>query len=299
VEEWFKHVNGIGMCAEHGLYFVLPERLRHVDSDSGSSTVTTPARGSVADAGSKDWCCLHMDSVETDRRWTGKVHGLMQTCEMCVQGSVVENRGSSFTWNYQHAIDIELGSQLAVQLEQHLDPNGGPDSIVCGYPIKVVQGTGYIEVKRRDVDAGAAVQCVLDEIRRCIGPIDFVLYIGDGLSDEIFEAINRTSRRSISPYPGPVSEASCSNAPRSWMMTPCGSKFPGKVSMTTDEFDSVDDKMRFYRVTVGRKPLTAQHSLQDMHEVSKLLQQLASQQGTFSYCHKVHAFCESYGGDAA
>merc|ERR1740129_1043289 len=52
---------------------------------------------------------------------------------------------------------------------------------------------GYVEVKRRDVNKGLAVERVLDRIDAHLGqPVDFALCIGDDRSDEdMFAAVNK------------------------------------------------------------------------------------------------------------
>ena len=49
-------------------------------------------------------------------------------------------------------------------------------------------GKGYVEVKRADIDKGSACIRTLEEL----GPVDFVLSVGDDRSDEdMFQAIQR------------------------------------------------------------------------------------------------------------
>jgi len=272
IQEWFNQVNGIGMFAEHGLYFVLPERLRQGSNSDDVILVDADCGSGTADAEGGGWRSICRDAVDNNSAWKKEVHGLMQHCAKCVPGSVVEYTGSGLAWNFQRVVDTQLCREMADELERYIDPNAGPDMI------KVVHGEGYVEVKHRDADEGAAVRHVLDEVRSQIGPLDFALYIGNGLSDkDMFGAVNNMKKRSISQFLGTASEASSSNSLRSWVMSPSCAKLEQNASKTTVKFERGDDQMRFYSVTVGHKPSNARHFLHDIHEVSNLLQQLASQ----------------------
>merc|ERR1719436_1140196 len=131
------------------------------------------------------------DAAGEDEDWKTVAKQLMQQYVKRVQGSVLESKGSSVAWNYRKVGAQQLANEIALELARFLDPNMGPASLLYGYPVVVVNGKGYVEVKRSDVDKGVAVERVLSEMRERLGQVDFVLCIGDDRSDEdMFEVVN-------------------------------------------------------------------------------------------------------------
>ena len=124
-------------------------------------------------------------ALSQDEDWKKIAKALMQQYAKRVQGSVLENKGSAITWNYTKVSAQQICKEIAVQLERYLDPDGGADSLMNGYPVRVAHGKGYVEVRRKDVDKGVAVRRVLDEITARHQEIDFILCIGDDMSDEL------------------------------------------------------------------------------------------------------------------
>ncbi|KAL8426563.1 hypothetical protein ACSSS7_008084 [Eimeria intestinalis] len=65
------------------------------------------------------------------------------------------------------------------------------DELLFGYPVTVVSGKGYVEVKLLGVNKGKAVEKILKTLTTLHGDVDFVLCIGDDRSDEdMFAVIN-------------------------------------------------------------------------------------------------------------
>lgn len=259
---WFKDVEGVGLNAEHGCYWVLPGRLQ--------------ARA----PGAERWQSMKEEADEDDD-WKTIAFELVQQYAKRVQGSVAERKGSAITWNYRKVGAQMLCREMAMELMRYLDPQE-ESSLLHGYPVLVVHGKGYVEVKRRDVDKGVAVSRVLREVQAQIGPIDFVLCIGDDRSDEdMFEVVKGLAAE--------AEDDCCSSGAASplWRRPPPSESSIGTVgrgmqhkgSMTFEEFNpaSFDNRSKYYSVTVGRKPSQAAFFVKDVGEVSALLQKLASQ----------------------
>jgi len=268
VDSWFGGVEGLGLCAELGFYWVQP----------GKPKASQDER----------WQCV-TDNVEEDRDWKAIVSELMGKYAKRVQGSVLENKGSAITWIYRNVGEPQVVKQIALELLRYLDPSttGG---LLHGYPVKVVHGRGYVEVRRHDVDKGVAVARCLAEMQRQLGQvIDFVLCIGNDRSDEdMFEAINQMeesrklaaivpsmSRRSMSRrsignpkvVPQQAKEVTISEEPPALI--------PHAVSKNLEDIDEKVEASGFYTATVGRKPSKAKFYVRDVTEVNELLGQLS------------------------
>jgi len=273
LDHWFVGVEGLGLCAEHGFDWVLPGRLQ----PRGPMQAGAPPP--------ERWQCMLAREEEEDD-WKPIAFELMKQYAKRVQGSVAEYKGSAITWNYRKVGAQALCEEMARELMRFLNPDAGPDSLMHGYPIRVVHGKGYVEVKRSDVDKGVAVSRVLREMQGQLGQIDFILCIGDDRSDEdMFEVVNAFGRGALSE----VDDDACSSNPASpFRRRPAPSESSiqssrmthrSNCSMTFEEFNpaSCENRSKFYSVTVGRKPSKAGYFVKDVGEVSELLQKLASQ----------------------
>jgi trehalose 6-phosphate synthase/phosphatase len=76
--------------------------------------------------------------------------------------------------------DQEFGRIQAKELVSHLEVLLRPFFAEC----QVSSAEGYVEVGIRGVDKGQALTQILDRIYRSSGKVDFVLIIGDDISDE-------------------------------------------------------------------------------------------------------------------
>jgi len=277
LEGWFGGVEGLGLCAEHGFDFMLPSKLNPSNKRSG-------------------WRSMQLGAKDDD--WKTIVTELMLQYVKRVQGSIVENKGSAITWNYRRVGAQQLAKEIALELARFLDPR---ESLMHGYPVRVVSGKGYVEVRRTDVDKGATVSRLLKEMSMSLGNIDFVLCIGDDRSDEdMFEIVNKFAEdehRCLEGADGMLSQTMpmCASPPHSpksiksqtnWSdvggSAPVGGlRRHGNHSRTLEEFNPSEhtDKERgaCYTITVGRKPSKASYFLKDVNDVFELLQKLALQ----------------------
>jgi len=158
LQEWFGSIPNIGLAAEHGFFFTVPK-------------ITGDA-----------WYCL---SRSADLSWKDMALELMTQYVRRTQGSFLENKGSSLVFQYRDA-DPDLGQWQAQELHNYLS------EMLFGYPVTVMSGKGYTEVKLRGVDKGSAVQKVLNKVTKNRGEVDFLLAVGDDRSDEdMFKVINQ------------------------------------------------------------------------------------------------------------
>lgn len=299
LDYWFSQVNGIGLCAEHGFHWVLPGTLK--------------AKMQAADggAGAQERWQTHK-TTNNDDDWKDVIMHVLKQYVKRVQGSSLEVKNSSITWNYREVGTPALTNQFALELARFLDPSDS-EGMMYGMPVKVVHGNGYVEVKRSDVDKGVAVTRTIQELNKVLAsPVDFVLCIGDDRSDEdMFEAVNAffspqedpaspkaadsgantARRRSAGEYPAlpPLTRKPSSNndllaaSPMTRQESGGGRR---QTVATTGEDLARKEKMlplvknegnKFYTVTVGRKPSKANFFVKDVEEVTALLQKMASQ----------------------
>mmetsp|Transcript_56123 Transcript_56123/g.142910 ORF Transcript_56123/g.142910 Transcript_56123/m.142910 type:complete len:1050 (-) Transcript_56123:81-3230(-) len=268
MDRWFGDVKDIGLCAEHGFYH------RNTTKD-------------------QQWHCIKESSDEDDD-WKAIAKKVMQMYVKRVQGSVLESKGSAVAWNYRKVGAQQLANEIAQELSRYLDPRRGAESLMYGYPVEVVNGKGYVEVKRADVDKGVAVNRVLQELREQIGgQIDFVLCIGDDRSDEdMFDVVNELAKEANGENPVDIEDDNVSEVPCGSPKTArsshtsnfgassgCPLRLTKKASLTLEEFNPADfsKSSNYYTVTVGRKPSKAGYFVKDVGEVSELLQKLALQ----------------------
>lgn len=60
-----------------------------------------------------------------------------------------------------------------------------------GWPLDVIQGKDYIEVRPEGVGKGKVIEHILTKMRVDGNPADFVLCLGDDIADELmFEKLN-------------------------------------------------------------------------------------------------------------
>lgn len=232
------------MCAEHGFYWTLPGRLK---SDS-----------------QQRWHCMRED-MEEDNDWKMLCVELFKQYTKRVQGSIIEQRGCAVAWIYHQVGAIDLAQHVALELARLVDPVE-PQGLMHGYPVMVVTGKGYVEVKRKDVDKGMAVLRTYKMIREQLKmPIDFVLCIGDDRSDEdMFQAVQKLAREpepsslqnSRHPSSGMIAEAASpslkpSPAPTLGSLGPRGLGNPGSdLSLKSGEPMS---PLRAPKLTTARK----------------------------------------------
>jgi trehalose 6-phosphate synthase/phosphatase len=261
LEQWFGSVPRIGLAAEHGFYWKLP----NISGDQ--------------------WNCAKEDN---DISWKTYAFELMRTFVKRTQGSFIENKGSALVWQYRDA-DQHFGSWQAKELTLHLK------ELLFGWELEVINGKGYVEVKTRGVNKGVAVNTVLEKVTQECGTVDFVLCIGDDRSDEdMFDALNQfidpgDVQAEMKADNSSLSTTESEHSDRENDGLQFQSKF-GRQAFSTNNLSGLGSvggnlstchelsvkpaRRRFFACTIGRKPSAAKFFLDDVDEVSDLLSQL-------------------------
>lgn len=86
-------------------------------------------------------------SANVDYTWKKIQFELMKQYVRRTQGTFIENKGSALVWQYRDS-DPEFGAWQAKELSQHLN------ELLFGYPVEVISGKGYIEVKLQGINKG-------------------------------------------------------------------------------------------------------------------------------------------------
>lgn len=159
---------GLGLAAEHGYYWMHPR-------------VT----------GEDRWRCLldnsEVSSLEADqedtytRSWVPVTESIMNRYVNRTPNTYIEDKGSARVWQFRDA-EAEFGIAQAKELHAELE------IALRAEAVDITTGKGYVEVKLRGVNKGAAVAHFLSSLDG--PPPEFVLCIGDDRSDEsMFEQL--------------------------------------------------------------------------------------------------------------
>ncbi|XP_010251315.1 PREDICTED: probable alpha,alpha-trehalose-phosphate synthase [UDP-forming] 9 [Nelumbo nucifera] len=157
LSEWFAPCEMLGIAAEHG-YFIRWFK----SSDWESSTLA-----SVFD-------------------WKQIAEPVMKLYTETTDGSYIELKESALVWHHQDA-DPDFGSCQAMELSSHLE------NVLANEPVVVKRGHQIVEVKPQGVSKGLAAEKILSTMVNNGSPPNFVMCIGDDISDEdMFESISST-----------------------------------------------------------------------------------------------------------
>jgi len=123
-----------------------------------------------------------------DTSWREIAEAIMAVYTTRTNGSFIQRKGSSVTWNHQNA-DPEFGAMQARELQYHLQ------GVLAAFPVVVRIGKGYVEACPKGIDKGIMAERFLDVVQsadpRRAQPVEFVLCIGDDSSDELmFSALH-------------------------------------------------------------------------------------------------------------
>jgi len=142
-----------------------------------------PGLGLVAEYGSfiKDQCTLYdWERVVPHRlEWLLPATDIISAYVSRVEGSILDLKETAVKFSYTH-IDPDYGSLQAQELISHLGLVMQPYQDQC----EVVAGTDYVEVKSWGVSKGSTLGKIVAMLGTRKGPVDFILAIGDGVSDE-------------------------------------------------------------------------------------------------------------------
>ncbi|KAH7469332.1 hypothetical protein PRNP1_014414 [Phytophthora ramorum] len=169
----FGGVPGLGLVAEHG-YFIRPAVL-----------------GNDARIG-RPWQ-RHGDILQAEgghQQWRVKAEKIIQLYVDRTNGSSLELRRSAVLFRYGKS-DFDFGALQAAELKEHLE------GVFEGWPLNIIQGKDYIEVRPEGVGKGKIVGHLLNKMRVDGNPADFVLCIGDDVADELmFDQLKKMAEHS-------------------------------------------------------------------------------------------------------
>jgi trehalose 6-phosphate synthase/phosphatase len=167
--KWFEGVVGVGFAAEHGFLWTHPR----ITNDSWRSIVS-------------------IDSLPADSlSWTQTTESIMSKYVNRTPNTYIEDKGSARVWQFRDA-EAEFGIAQAKELHAELEIALREENL------DITTGKGYVEVKLRGVNKGAAVAQFLEALakEKNITP-DFILCIGDDRSDEwMFQELLEDSHKS-------------------------------------------------------------------------------------------------------
>jgi len=169
---------------------------------------------------------------DADLSWKEQTLAILQAFTERTNGSTIHDKGSALTWKYDD-VDPEFGSMQAKELRDHLQ------GVLADYPVHIIMGKGYIEVRPRGVNKGVMVDHIVSELYSTSGGIDFILCIGDDAADEyMFQALH------------------------------------DRFNLTNAGATPQAGAPAVFTVVVGQKPSAAQYFLNDHEEVVELCQSL-------------------------
>lgn len=143
----------------------------------------------------------------------------------------MEEKECSIVFQYKNC-EIEYGTWQAKELILQLDDLLNPYIDEC----EVVEGTGYIEVKPRNINKGLTIEYLLEQYYESGIVFDFVLVVGDDYSDE--------------------------------------EMFKSLKQLSLHKHRSISNNARCFSCTLGRKPTEADYYLNDSSEVLQYLETL-------------------------
>ena len=173
VQDFFGDVRGLGLAAEHGVYYRWP---RDEFYELGETVHHVKAKWhTVMDLG--------------DQTWKEAAKGIMDIYVQRTHGTYIEQKGSALIWQFRDA-DPEFGFMQSKELEDHLK------SVLPRDVVEVLRGggvsDGYIEARRAGVSKGLFMRHALSTMKSLGKEPDFVLGVGDDASDEpMFEEISK------------------------------------------------------------------------------------------------------------
>ncbi|KAI7862975.1 glycosyltransferase family 20-domain-containing protein [Spinellus fusiger] len=157
LDHWLGHIDGLGLCAEHGCFIKYPHTMK--------------------------WINL---TEHSDMTWKHDVLQIFNYYTERTTGSFIEHKRCAITWHYRLA-DPDYGAFQAKECQNHLE-----GAILSKMPVEVLVGKKNIEVRPFSINKGEVVSRLLAKLHQESG-VDFCVSCGDDRTDEdMFKAMNKT-----------------------------------------------------------------------------------------------------------
>lgn len=159
-------MQGLGLGAEHGFYYKWPREDENLKTNRGKWQT-------VAEVG--------------DQSWKEAARVIMDIFVQRTYGTYIEQKGNALIWQFSEA-DPEFGFMQSRELVDHLTV------IMAPYPVEIIRGggvsDGYIEVRPAGASKGLFLEHCLSTLRTIGQDADFVMAVGDDISDEPMFQVN-------------------------------------------------------------------------------------------------------------
>ncbi|TYZ58607.1 hypothetical protein PybrP1_005938, partial [[Pythium] brassicae (nom. inval.)] len=237
----FGGVPGLGLVAEHG-YFI---RRAPLGNDAR-----------IGQPWERHGDGLHSET--TSRAWRSKAEKVIEMYVDRTNGSSLELRKSAVLFRYGKS-DFEFGALQAAELKEHLE------GVFQGWPLDIIQGKDYIEVRPEGVGKGKVIERILGKMRVDGNPADFVLCLGDDVADELmFETLNAM--------------VASAELPRGKVFTCTVGQKPSKAEFFVDDYTDVIALLKSLKVVSTKS--NRNYSLSDMQSFMKDAQQSSMLSGS-------------------
>eukprot|EP01035_Chromulina_nebulosa_P020435 gene20435-26517_t len=174
VSTYFSAVEGLGLAAEHGCYYLWPR-----------DEITQNSKDEI-DLSRSNWNTM---LSYVDQSWKDAAKKIMENYVKRTHGTYIEQKGNALIWQFRDA-DPEFGFLQSKELEDHLK------EFLTSYPVEIIRGggaaDGYIEVRLAGLSKGHFLVHALEILKSKNIKCDFILAVGDDSSDEpMFEEISK------------------------------------------------------------------------------------------------------------
>lgn len=185
LDTWFGDCD-VGLSAEHGCFYKHPagvaKEMKDIRSEMPTANAHEPAK-LVKDAGN-GWF-RSVDQV--DSSWRETIRPLFKHYTDRTPGSFIEEKEINMTWHYREA-DPEFGTWQATELQVNLE------KLLAHMALSIILGNKTLELRPSSIDKSTSVKAILKDIQSTVGPIDFILCVGDGKTDEaVFSCLGNES----------------------------------------------------------------------------------------------------------
>lgn len=167
----------MGLSAEHGCFFKHPAGVAEAMKQTRSDLADNNAQEStklVKDAGN-GWF-RSVDQV--DDSWRETIRPLFKHYTERTPGSFIEEKEINMTWHYRET-DPEFGTWQATELQVNLE------KLLAHMALSIILGNKTLELRPSSIDKSTSVKAILKDIQADVGPVDFIMCVGDGKTDEV------------------------------------------------------------------------------------------------------------------